>query len=288
MKLLDGKKLADNILTDLKKQVSKMAEKPVLAIVSAGEDSSSKIYVRNKMAASQKVGIAVEEYSFLKNVKESEMLNCIYKLNRETRVTAIIVQLPLPKQINRYNIFQEILPEKDADCLNPLNFGSFFQKGESNFPIGPATPVGIIRLLEEYKIVLEKKHAVLIGYSDIVGKPLSEMLLIRGVTVTICHDKTHNLKEFSRLADILVSATGVKHLITADMVKKGAVVVDAGILREGKKIFGDVNFEKVERRASYLTPVPGGIGPMTVAILLENVIRLSKLQKQKGKPDQFR
>jgi len=282
MKILDGKKLSDKILQDLKKQASELPRKPVLAIVWAGDDTSSKIYIENKKRACESVGIEVREHSFPENVSEKRLTDRINELNNDPEITAIIVQLPLPAKIDRYNIFAAIKPEKDADCLSPLNFGSFFQKGESNFPIGPATPVGIIRLLEEYEIPLEKKYAVLVGYSDIVGKPLSEMLLFRGATVTICHDKTHNLSDFTQLADILVSGTGVKHLIKGDMVKNGVVAIDVGISREGKKIFGDMDFESISPKTSFITPVPGGIGPMTVAILLENVLRLANLQAEKN------
>ena len=281
MKILDGKKLSDKILADLKKQVSELPGRPVLAIVFAGDDASSKIYIENKKRASELVGIEVREHGFPENVSEESLIERIAELNDSPEISAIIVQLPLPATVDRYNVFAAIKPEKDADCLSPLNFGSFFQKGESNFPIGPATPVGIIRLLEEYNIPLEKKYAVLVGYSDIVGKPLSEMLLFRGATVTICHDKTHNLSDFTQLADILVSATGVKHLINGEMVKSGVVAVDVGISREGKKITGDIDFESVSPKTAFITPVPGGIGPMTVAILLENVVRLARLQADK-------
>jgi methylenetetrahydrofolate dehydrogenase (NADP+) / methenyltetrahydrofolate cyclohydrolase len=282
VKILDGKKLSERIISELKKQVSGMAKKPILAIISVGDDQSSKVYVRNKKRACKEAGIEVVEADFPENADKQTIIDRINDLNEDENISAIIVQLPLPKQIDRFQIFEAIKPEKDADCLNPLNFGNFFQKGEANFPIGPATPVGIIRLLEEYKISVEKKYAVLIGYSDIVGKPLSEMFLARGATVTICHDKTHNLADFTKKADILVSATGIKHLIKEGMVKEGAVLVDVGISRDGNKISGDIDFENVSEHSSSITPVPGGVGPMTVAILLENVLRLVGHQAKNG------
>lgn len=278
MILLDGKRLAEKIRKKLAQQVSVMDRKPVLAMVLVGDNQASRIYIRNKTKACNEVGIITKEIVLSEDTSEDELISNINDLNLDGSVTAIMLQLPLPKHMDRYAVLARIKPEKDADCLNPLNFGSFFQKGEADFPIGPATPVGIVRLFEEHKVKLEGKCAVLLGYSDIVGKPLSEMLLSRGATVTICHQKTQDLKSFTQKADILVSATGVKHLVTEDMVKKGAAVVDVGINRDGKKITGDVDFERVSRKASFISPVPGGVGPMTVAILLENVVRLAELR----------
>lgn len=260
MIILDGKKLAKKIENQLRTQVLGMTRKPVLAMVLVGIDPASEIYIRNKQVACQETGIGSQEILLPRNITQAQLIAKIQELNQDKNITGIIIQLPLPKHIDKYKILEAINPKKDADCLNPLNFGSFFQKGEANFPIGPATPVGIIKLLEEYGVSIEKKYAVLIGYSDIVGKPLSEMLLLRDATVTVCHSKTFDLKKFTFQADILVSATGVRHIITEDMVKKGAVVIDVGISREGKKIFGDTDFENVQKKASYITPVPGESG----------------------------
>ena len=280
MKLLDGKKLAEKILTQIKKQVSRMKKKPVLAMVLVGDDPASKIYVRNKKLACEKVGIVSREIFLPENISEDKLKGEIEKLNRNKQITGIIVQLPLPKKIDRYRILESIDPEKDADCLNHHNFGRFLQVGEKKSVVIPATAIGIIKLFEEYKISLSGKYAVVVGYSDIVGKPLAEMLLGRGATVTVCHDKTKDLARYTSNADILVVATGVKGLIKGNMAKKGAVIVDAGIHRDkNKKIYGDVDFQAVSKYASYITPVPGGVGPMTVAMLLWNTARLSKYSR---------
>jgi methylenetetrahydrofolate dehydrogenase (NADP+)/methenyltetrahydrofolate cyclohydrolase len=277
MKLLDGKKLSDNILAGLKKKVSKIKKKPVLAMVLVGNDPASKVYVKNKKAACEKVGIISKEVILPENISENKLLNEIKKLNRNKNITGIIVQLPLPKRIDKYKILESIDPKKDADCLNHRNFGRFLQVGEKKSVVIPATAVGAIRLLEEYKIPLSGKYAVVVGYSDIVGKPLTEMLLERGATVTVCHDKTKNLGKYTSQADILAVATGVKDLIKESMVKNGAVIIDAGIHRDkNNKIYGDVDFLSVSKKVSYITPVPGGIGPMTVAMLLWNTVRLTE------------
>ncbi len=283
MILLDGKKLAEKIRKNLKEQVSALEKKPVLAMVMVGDNTASEIYVRNKNKACAEIGITPRKILLPESTTEAELMSQLQALNDDDAVTAIMLQLPLPKHINRYAAMAKIRPEKDADCLCPFNFGGFFQKGEADFPIGPATPVGIVRLLEEYNVQIEKKYAVLIGYSDIVGKPLSELLVARGATVTVCHQKTQDMKSLTRAADILVSATGVRHLVTEDMVKNGAVVVDVGINRDGKKLSGDVDFERVSRKSSFITPVPGGVGPMTVAILMENTVRLATIEQKRNR-----
>lgn len=277
MILLDGKKLAEKIKRDLKKQVSRMKQKPVLVMALVGDDPASKVYVRNKKLACQEVGIISKEIFLPENISENKLICEIQKLNQNKKITGIIVQLPLPKKIDKYKILESIDPEKDADCLNHHNFGKFLQVGEKKSVVIPATAIGIIKLFEEYKIPLSGKYAVVVGYSDIVGKPLTEMLLDRGATVTVCHDKTKNLGKYTSQADILAVATGVRGLIKNGMVKKGAVVVDAGIHRDkNKKICGDVDFRAVSKKASFATPVPGGVGPMTVAMLLWNTVRLSQ------------
>jgi methylenetetrahydrofolate dehydrogenase (NADP+) / methenyltetrahydrofolate cyclohydrolase len=274
--LLDGKKLANKITIQLKSKVAKMKQKPVLAMVLVGSDPASKIYVRNKKIACEKIGIVSKEILLPENISEEKLVSEIKKLNRNKKITGIIVQLPLPKKIDRYKILESIDLKKDADCLNHHNFGRFLQVGEKKSIVIPATAIGIIKILEEYKIPLSGKYAVVVGYSDIVGKPLTEMLLGRGATVTVCHNKTQNLASYTSRADILVVATGVKGLIQKNMAKKGAVIVDAGIHRdENKKIYGDVDFQSVSKYASFITPVPGGVGPMTVAMLLWNTVRLA-------------
>lgn len=277
MKILDGQKLADKILYQIKKRVVNMKRKPVLAMVLVGKDSASKIYVKNKKTACEKVEIISKEIVLPKNISENRLLNEIEKLNQNKNITGIIVQLPLPRRIDKYKILESIDPKKDADCLNHRNFGRFLQVGEKKSVVIPATAIGIIKLLEEYQTHFSGKYAVVVGYSDIVGKPFTELLLERGATVTVCHDKTKNLGKYTSQADILAVATGIRGLLKGNMVKKGAVVVDAGIHRDkNKKIHGDVDFKSVSKKASYITPVPGGVGPMTIAMLLWNTVRLAK------------
>ncbi|MFA5925378.1 MAG: bifunctional 5,10-methylenetetrahydrofolate dehydrogenase/5,10-methenyltetrahydrofolate cyclohydrolase [Parcubacteria group bacterium] len=276
MKLLDGKRLAQKIQNNLKRQVSQMKKKPVLAMVLVGNDEASKIYVRNKKKSCEEVGIGSREVILPANISKIKLMAEIEKLNCDNKITGIILQLPIPKHLDKYEIIESIDPKKDADCLNHRNFGKFLQVGEKKSTVIPATAIGIIKIFEEYKIALSGKYAVVVGYSDIVGKPLAEMLLGRGATATICHDKTENLGKYTEKADILVVATGVENLIRGNMVKKGAVVIDAGIHRHGKKLSGDAEFSSVSKKASFITPVPGGVGPMTVAMLLWNTVRLAK------------
>lgn len=277
MKILDGQKLADKILNQIKKQVSLRKKKPVLAMVLVGNDPASKIYVGRKKIFCEKAGIGSQVFTLSAKTSEKDILSIIGNLNNNKNITAIIVQLPLPKHIDKNNIIESIDPRKDADCLHPLNFGKFTQEGEKYSVVAPATPLGIIKLLEEYKIPIAGKHAVVIGRSNIVGKPVAQMLLARNATVTICHSRTKNLKNYTKQADILVVAVGKMHLIKADMVQKGVVVVDVGVNRaENKKIHGDVDFASVSKKASFITPVPGGVGPMTIAMLLWNTVKLAK------------
>ncbi len=277
MKLLDGKKLSKKILANLKSQVPKMKQKPVLAMVLVGNDPASKIYIKNKKIACEKVGIGYKEVLLPANISQKKLTTEIEKLNRDKKITGIILQLPIPKHLDKYKILEAIEPKKDADCLHHHNFGKFLQVGEKKSVVMPATAIGIIKLLEDYKISLSGKNAVVIGYSDIVGKPTTELLIDRKATVTICHSKTRNLKNITREADIIVVSTGVKNILRGDMVKKGAVVIDVGIhYGPNKKIQGDVDFASVSQKTSFITPVPGGVGPMTVAMLMWNTVRLAK------------
>lgn len=276
MTLLDGKKLSKKILAQLKKQVSPLKEKPVLTMILVGEDPASSIYVRRKKVFCEEVGIISDVMKLPTRTSEAKLLSIIRKLNNDKKVTAIMVQLPLPIHINKTKIIEAIDPQKDADCLHPENFGKFAQVNEKYSVVAPATPFGIVKLLEEHKIGIEGKHAVIVGRSNIVGKPAAQLLLNRGATVTVCHRHTKNLAAFTRQADILVVAVGKLNLIQANMVKKGVVVIDVGVNRVGKKIFGDVDFPAVSKKASFISPVPGGVGPTTIAILLWNTVRLSK------------
>jgi methylenetetrahydrofolate dehydrogenase (NADP+)/methenyltetrahydrofolate cyclohydrolase len=277
MKILNGKKLADKIINEIQKQVSKMKKKPVLAIVLVGDDPASKIYVSRKKMFCEKAGIGSQVFTLSTKTSEKKLFDIIGSLNKNKNVTAIMVQLPLPKHVNKNKIIEAIDPRKDADCLHPLNFGKFAQKGEQYSVVAPATPLGIIKLLEEYKIKIEGKNAVIVGRSNIVGKPMAQMLLNRNATITICHSHTKNLKSYTQKADILIMAVGKMNLIKADMVQRGVVVIDVGVNRgENKKVFGDVDFAAVSKKSSFITPVPGGVGPMTIAMLLWNTMNLAE------------
>jgi len=281
MKLLDGKKLAEKILRNVRDEVSKMKKKPVLAMVLVGNDPASSIYVRRKGAFCEKAGIDSRTFKFPASISEKKLLRIIGNLNKDKNVTAIMVQLPLPEHIDKNKIIEAIDPRKDADCLHPLNFGRFVQSGEKYSVVAPATPLGIVKLLEEYKVKIEGKNAVVVGRSNIVGKPAAQFLMNRGATVTVCHRHTKNLAARTREADILVVAAGKKHLIKAGMVKRGVIVVDVGVNRTKNRrgltstVCGDVDFAAVSKKASYITPVPGGVGPVTIAMLLWNTIDLT-------------
>lgn len=277
MKILDGAKFANKIILQLKKKVATMKRKPVLAMVLVGDDPASAIYVRRKGVFCEKAGIGSKTIILPAKASEKKLLGLIDKLNKDKKVSAIMVQLPLPKHIDKNKIIEAIDPKKDADCLHPLNFGRFAQEGEEYSVVAPATPLGIIKMLEEYKIPIAGKNAVVVGRSNIVGKPMAQFLLNRGATITVCHRQTKNLKSYTQKADILVVAVGKMNLIKADMVKKGVAVIDVGVNRaENKKIHGDVDFESVSKKSAYITPVPGGVGPMTIAMLLWNTVKLAK------------
>lgn len=272
--ILDGKKLRDKIFEKLKSRVDSMTTKPSLAVILAGEDPSSQIYVNNKKKCAEKLGINSIVINYPENVSETELLEKIETLNNDKNVTAILVQLPLPNHINKFKIIDAISPQKDVDGLTPYNSGKLFS-GEEPY-VYPCTPRGILLLLDEYGIELEGKHAVVIGRSNLVGKPIAQMLLKRNATVTTCHSKTKNLADITKTADILISAVG-KKIVGENMLKNNCVVIDVGIFRdENGKISGDVDFDKVSQTASYISPVPGGVGPMTIASLMLNTVELAK------------
>ena len=267
--ILDGKKLAHKIREDLKAKVSNLEIKPGLAVVLVGNDPASQIYVSGKEKACNESGMLSKKIILDDAVSEMELMKLVDELNQDKEIHGFIVQLPLPKQINSHLVIDGILPSKDADGFSPINMGNLLI-GKNK--ITPATPKGIMRLLDEYKIDLEGKHAVIVGRSNIVGKPISVLLQQRHCTVTMCHSRTQNLGEITKQADILISAVGKAKLITKEMVKEGAVVVDVGMNREDGKLHGDVDFENVKEVASYISPVPGGVGPLTIAMLLENTL----------------
>lgn len=276
---MDGKGLSAKIRGQLKERVAAFKAEygyvPGLTVILVGEDPASQIYVRNKERGCNEAGMASDVIRMPAQTTQEELLALIEKLNRDDKVHGILVQLPLPKGIDELSVLRTIDPAKDVDGFHVVNAGKLFI-GEK--ALVACTPKGIMRLLEEYDIDLEGKNAVVVGRSNIVGKPISMLLLQRNATVTICHSRTKNLKDICRGADVLVAAVGKANLITGDMVKPGAVVIDVGMNRlpESKKVVGDVDFESVEPVAGYITPVPGGVGPMTIAMLLENTLEAAK------------
>ena len=270
--ILDGKKLRDKILSDLKLKIDKFEKKPKLVVILAGDNPASKIYVNNKKKTAEKLGILSQVIEYPSNVSENELLDKISELNKDETVTAVLVQLPLPFHISKENIMNSIAPEKDVDGFTPYNFGKLFS-GEEPM-VYPCTPKGILLLLKEYDIELEGKHVVIIGRSNIVGRPLSQMMLNKNATVTVCHSHTKNLPDIIKTADVVVSAAG-KNIIKGEMLKNNCVVVDVGIFKdENGKTRGDVDFESASRIASYISPVPGGVGPMTITSLMLNTVEL--------------
>ncbi len=272
--ILDGKMLRDKIFESLKTKLDKMQQKPTLAVILVGENPASQIYVRNKKKTAEKLGINSLSIEYPSDISEEELLNKIKELNSDEKVTAILVQLPLPAHINKNRIIDAILPQKDVDGLTPYNLGKLFS-GEEPY-VYPCTPKGILLLLDEYNIKLEGKNIVVVGRSNLVGKPVAQMLLKRNATVTMCHSHTKNLSEITKTADIIVSAVG-KKVIGEKMLKSDCVVIDVGIFRdENGKISGDVDFENVSKTAAYISPVPGGVGPMTIASLMLNTVELAR------------
>lgn len=270
--ILDGKKLRDKILSDLKLKIDKFEKKPKLVVILAGDNPASKIYVNNKKKTAEKLGILSQVIEYPSNVSGNELLDKISELNKDETVTAVLVQLPLPSHISKENIMNSIAPEKDVDGFTPYNFGKLFS-GEEPM-VYPCTPKGILLLLKEYDIELEGKHVVIIGRSNIVGRPLSQMMLNKNATVTVCHSHTKNLPDIIKTADVVVSAAG-KNIIKGEMLKNNCVVVDVGIFKdENGKTRGDVDFESASRIASYISPVPGGVGPMTITSLMLNTVEL--------------
>ncbi|GBD38230.1 Bifunctional protein FolD protein [bacterium HR37] len=276
--IIDGKKVAEEVKKEVAQEVKKLKEEtgivPGLAAVLVGNNPASQIYVRNKRRACEEVHIYSEEYRLPEETPESELLSLIERLNRDNKIHGILVQLPLPEHINETRILRAVSPLKDIDGFHPENVGLLV---EGNPRFIPCTPHGIIRLLEHYGIEIQGKEAVVVGRSNIVGKPAAILLLHRHATVTVCHSRTRELKEVTRRADILVAAIGRERFIKEDMVKENVVVIDVGINRlPDGKLVGDVDFENVSRKASYITPVPGGVGPMTIAMLLWNTLQSAK------------
>lgn len=276
--IIDGKKVSNHVRDEIAEGVLRLKDSsgitPGLAAVLVGEDPASEIYVRNKRKACEKAGMYSEEHKLPAGTTEEELLSLVDKLNNDPNIHGILVQLPLPDHINETNILRSVAPEKDVDGFHPYNVGLLV---EGNPRFISCTPHGIIKMLEFYGIGIEGKRAVVVGRSNIVGKPVSVLLLHRHATVTICHSRTRPLEEVTRSADILVAAIGRAKFITGDMVKEGAVVIDVGINRNDEgKLVGDVDFDAVSEKASYITPVPGGVGPMTISMLLWNTLESAR------------
>ena len=281
-KIIDGKKTAKKFLDELKVQVEKLSTKPSLAVIIVGENPASKIYVKNKVKTARELGFN----SILKELKEEttkeELLSVIEELNSDKNINGILLQLPLPKHLSEEDFLDKILSFKDVDGFSSYNAGKLF-KGEVPYAI-PCTPKGIISLLKEEKIELEGKTALVIGRSNIVGKPIGALLLKENATVIQAHSKTKNLSELIKSADIIVSATGRQNTVKGEDIKEGAVIIDVGIIRdENGKLRGDVDFDSCLNKASYITPVPGGVGPMTIANLMLNTYELFQIQQEAQK-----
>ncbi|MBM6972896.1 bifunctional methylenetetrahydrofolate dehydrogenase/methenyltetrahydrofolate cyclohydrolase [Lactobacillus gallinarum] len=279
-KILDGKAFANLLGQNLKEKVKKLKDEgitPHFCVINIGDDPASKIYVRTKKRRAEKMGIIQDIYQMPADTKQEEALALIDKLNADPAINGLMVQLPAPKQIDADALLERIDPNKDVDGLTPANIGHLWM---GNHFVEPATAEGIIALLKHYEIPLEGKNVVIIGRSNIVGKPLAALMLEQNATVTIAHSRTKNLGEITKKADVLVSATGQAFLVKADMVKDGAVVVDVGMNHVDGKLVGDVDFDKVKEKASYITPVPGGVGPLTVQFLMEAVVKLTRRQNK--------
>jgi methylenetetrahydrofolate dehydrogenase (NADP+) / methenyltetrahydrofolate cyclohydrolase len=279
MQIIDGKKVSEEIIEQIKIQTEEMKSScgkvPGLAVVLVGDDPASAVYVRNKGKACERAGFNSYEHRLPADTSEADLLALVRKLNTDSEVNGILVQLPLPEGMDSQKVLEAIDPAKDVDGFHPVNVGGL-ASGISD--LAPCTPAGIMELLDRYEIPVEGKEAVVLGRSNIVGKPAALLLLKRNATVTICHSRTKNLKEVTARADILVAAIGKADFVTADMVKEGATVIDVGINRVDGKLKGDVDFEAVAPKTSYITPVPGGVGPMTIALLMKNTFTAFKKQ----------
>lgn len=280
-KIFDGKAVREYNLDKIAEQVAVLKEKgvlPTLAVIIVGNDPASRIYVNNKKAACERTGMRSLEYALPEETTTEELLELIDKLNADKEVNGILCQLPVPKHIDKNAVLERILPEKDVDCFHPENVGRL---SIGNGELVPCTPMGMVKLLEYENIDPTGKHCVIIGRSDIVGKPMAMLMLARNATVSICHSKTVNLAEITKQADILVAAVGIAKFVKADMVKEGAIVLDVGMDRdENGKLCGDVDFDEVKEKASFITPVPGGVGPMTIAMLMRNTLTAADIQNR--------
>lgn len=278
--ILNGREISEEIRKELKIKVEKLKQngiQPGLAVILVGNNPASRIYVNNKKKACEEVGIRSFEYVLPEETSEEELIQLVEVLNKDKSVHGILIQLPLPKQIDAENVLLRISPDKDVDAFHPFNVGRIMI---GDYYFLPCTPAGIMEILQRTGIDLAGKECVVVGRSNIVGKPMAMLLLHSNATVTICHSKTKDLKDVCRRADVLVVAVGKPKLVNADFVKNGAVVIDVGMNRlENGKLCGDVDFDSVAEKASYITPVPGGVGPMTISMLLKNTVKSAELSK---------
>ena len=277
MIILDGKSIKNQILDNIRLEVIKLKDKPKLVVIQVGDDPASGVYVSQKKKMAEYVGYNFEHINLPESVSEDEVIKIIDKLNEENGVDGILVQMPLPNHLNSKIIQNRIIPSKDVDGLTDINTGKLVHNCAS---LISCTPKGIVDLLDAYKIEIRGKHVVIVGRSDLVGKPLVNLLLNRDATVSICHSKTKDLSTITKLADILIVAIGKKEFIDESMIKDKSIVIDVGINRVDNKLYGDVKFDTVSKKASYITPVPGGVGPMTIAELAKNVLCAYKINRQ--------
>lgn len=275
--ILDGKSIKAKILDELKLEVSELSVKPKLVVIQVGNDEASNVYIKQKSNMANYIGYEYEHIKLDDNTDMDSLLGLIDKLNNDNSVNAILVQLPLPNGLDASVVVNAISPFKDVDGLTDINNGMLFHNKDSLYS---CTPCGVMELLDRYNISVSGKNVVIVGRSDLVGKPMSMMMLNKDATVTICHSKTKNLSDYTRKADILVVAVGKANFITSDMVSEDVIVIDVGISRTENGLCGDVDFVSVKDKASYITPVPGGVGPMTVAILAKNILKAYKMQNK--------
>lgn len=274
--VIDGKAVSAQVKEQVRAEIEREGLKVGLAVVIVGNNQASRVYVNNKKKACEVCGIKSYEYALPEETTEEQLLELVDTLNADKNINGILVQLPLPKQINEEKIIERISPEKDVDAFHAVNVGKIMI---GNYAFLPCTPAGVMELIHSTGTEVAGKECVVIGRSNIVGKPMAMLLLHENATVTICHSRTKNLAEVCRRADILVSAVGRADFVTADMVKEGAVVIDVGMNRNAEnKLCGDVKYDEVEKKASYITPVPGGVGPMTIAMLMKNTLMAKRIQ----------
>ncbi len=278
MKILDGKKIKQEILDELKEEVSKLKNKPHLVVIQVGNNEASNVYIKQKAKMCEYIGYDYTHLKFPEDITEECLLSKIDELNKDKSVTGILVQMPVPDHIDTSKVQNAVSEYKDVDGLSDINAGKLFHNKDALFS---CTPYGVMELLRRYNIKLEGMNAVVVGRSNLVGKPMGTMLTNAGATVTICHSKTKDLKKHTLKADLLVVTVGKPKLVTKDMVRKGAIVIDVGISRLAEGLCGDVDFENVKEKAKYITPVPGGVGPMTICSLMKNTLAAGKKEYYK-------